>query len=178
MYAPNIYNGRYAAQFTRSIALACVAMTSTCLGTAGPSRSRQQSLQSPSCVLRGSACALVASVRRGEPQACCCKGSDEPPITDARVQQVRTYDETKGRLYNTQRQPEETEDGSIATLVPGGLKSQRSSPGGAAEAEARRERSKPLKINTDLKLVRSFFPLALFFLQPATLSRSSFFSLN
>jgi hypothetical protein len=94
-------------------------------------------------------------VRRGEPQACCSQANDESGTSDARVQTVRTYDEAQGRIYRTQRQPEEDEDGSIATLVPGGLKSQRSSRGGAVEAEARRERSKPLKINTDLKLVRS-----------------------
>ena len=55
----------------------------------------------------------------------------------------------------------EDEDGSIATLVPGGLISQRSRRGGAVAAEARRERSKPLKINNDLKLVRCFVLLTL-----------------
>jgi hypothetical protein len=69
------------------------------------------------------------------------------------VQQVRTYDENEGKVYSKPRPPED-EEGSIANLVPGGRVSQRSSRGGAAVAEARRERNKPLKINADLRLVR------------------------
>ena len=170
-------NGRYAFCFGSSNRLGCSAMTSTFVAAAGPSRGRKQCLQSPTCVLRGSVCVPPAQVRRGEPQTCCCQGSEESRKTDARVQQVRTYDEAQGRVYSTQREPVEDEDGSIAALVPGGLISQRSRKGGAAAAEARRERSKPLKINTDLKLVRFFVLHGVYMLQTATypLSCSSFF---
>lgn len=147
----------YYASWIRSVVVrTCRAMASALGATCRPVRCSKPVVQTPNCVLRGSWSAPSAPIRRGEPQACCCQGADEPRKTDARVQTVRTYNEAQDRLYRAQKVQEEDDDGSIATLVPGGLKSQRSRRGGAAAAEARRERSKPLKINTDLKLVCPF----------------------
>lgn len=73
---------------------------------------------------------------------------------DRVVEQTRTYDESQGKVYS-KSVPTEDDEGSIALLVPGGRVADRPSQrGGAAEA-ARREQNKPLKINTDLQLVRT-----------------------
>jgi hypothetical protein len=158
-------------------------MASVFAAAVRPARCMKQNVHYAACVLRSSPCGPAAPVLRGDPQACCSHRSDEPGGPEARVQTVRTYDEAQDKVYITQRQPEEDEDGSIATLVPGGLKSQRSSQGGAVEAEAQRERSRPLKINTDLKLVRSEGSYVQCSLCPSLCSRplmsdSSFFSLQ
>lgn len=71
---------------------------------------------------------------------------------DRVVEQTRTYNESDGKIYSRSVPPEDDE-GSIALLVPGGRVSDRPSQAGGAAAAARREQSKPLKINTDLRLV-------------------------
>lgn len=72
------------------------------------------------------------------------------------MEQTRTYNEVEGKVYGKFVAAED-EEGSIALLVPGGRVSDRPSQAGGAAAAARREQKKPLKISTDLKLVRCCF---------------------
>jgi hypothetical protein len=76
---------------------------------------------------------------------------DPPPS----VREVRTYDESEDKVYAFKR-PSRADDASssFATLVPGGRPADRPSQAGAVYEEARREASRPLKINVDLQLVR------------------------
>eukprot|EP00892_Ulva_mutabilis_P003111 jgi/Ulvmu1/12800/UM097_0029.1 len=101
-----------------------------------------------------------AATRIGAP-ACkrpsLARASDRPVQRSGQtrvVEETRTYDESEGKLYGKAAPPEDDE-GSIALLVPGGRVSDRPSQAGGAAAAARRERNRPLKINTDLRLYRA-----------------------
>lgn len=106
-------------------------------------------LNRPAVSRRGAAtaCEWLAVTRASDRQA-------DPSRENRIIEQTRTYNEAEGKLYSKSSPPEDDE-GSIALLVPGGRVSDRPSQAGGAAAAARREQSKPLKIDTDLRLVRN-----------------------
>lgn len=112
--------------------------------------------------LHGNSCPKPLLVKRGSSgsqRPAFARASDRQPggnREDRVVEQTRTYDESKGKVYS-QFVSAEDDEGSIALLVPGGRVSDRPSQAGGAAAAARLEQNKPLKINTDLQLVRFRF---------------------
>lgn len=73
------------------------------------------------------------------------------------MKQLQAYSEDEDRVFSMS-EPMQDEEGSMANLVPGGRASERSRKGGARRAELEREKSKPLKIQIDLELVRKRLP--------------------
>ena len=67
---------------------------------------------------------------------------------------MRAYDENADRVSSVWSARPEDEEGSIANLVPGGRVSERPQQGGAAVLARERSQIKPLKVQTDMDLVR------------------------